>query len=80
MAVTAETNARRGEYVTYAPKGEKCADCMKELKSLDRVWRITVERVSGPRPLAPIGITRSALNRRRSHAGPYRPRHADHHA
>lgn len=48
MAVTAETNPRRGEYVTYAPKGEKCADCTKELKSLDRVWRVTVERPSGP--------------------------------
>lgn len=50
---TVETDARRGDYVTYAPSGEKCADCRQELKSLDRVWRVTIERQSGAPALGP---------------------------
>lgn len=34
---------RRDEYVTYAPAGEKCVACCEQIKSLERVWRCTVE-------------------------------------
>ncbi|MFE2733777.1 hypothetical protein [Streptomyces sp. NPDC056723] len=52
MAAT-ETDPRRGEYVTYAPKGERCADCKQQIKSLERVWRVPVERPSGAPALGP---------------------------
>lgn len=53
-AATADTtDARKGDYVTYAPKGEKCADCKQPINTLDRVWRMTIERQSGPPALGP---------------------------
>jgi hypothetical protein len=57
MAAKTETETavveRRGEYPTYAPKGEKCVDCKKPFKSLDRVWRVALERQSGAPALGP---------------------------
>ncbi len=50
---TTPTDARQGDYVTYAPKGETCIGCRQEFKSLDRVWRVTIERVSGAPALGP---------------------------
>lgn len=47
-ATTDTTDARQGEYVTFAPAGEKCAFCRQEIKALDRVWRLAVDRPSGP--------------------------------
>lgn len=46
MAATG--TGRRGDYVTYAPSGEECVDCHVPIKSLDRVWRVLVDRQSGP--------------------------------
>ncbi|MFE0171545.1 hypothetical protein ACFWZ2_04450 [Streptomyces sp. NPDC059002] len=54
MATRAKTtDARQGEYVTYAPEGEKCAVCGKVIKTLQRVWRMPVERQSGAPALGP---------------------------
>lgn len=39
---------RRGDYVTYVPSGETCRDCQLPIKTLERVWRILVDRPSGP--------------------------------
>ncbi|MGW3739844.1 hypothetical protein ACWD62_04345 [Streptomyces sp. NPDC005146] len=39
--------------MTYAPKGEKCADCKQPINTLDRVWRMTIERQSGAPALGP---------------------------
>ncbi|MGW2230538.1 hypothetical protein [Streptomyces formicae] len=41
------TDAKKGEYATYAPKGEKCADCHEPFRSLDRVWRKAYDGGSG---------------------------------
>lgn len=51
--VATETDARNGEYVTYAPKGEKCAACREPFRSLDRVRRFTVDRPTGPPAYGP---------------------------
>ncbi|MBC9712229.1 hypothetical protein H9Y04_06540 [Streptomyces sp. TRM66268-LWL] len=51
--MTATTDARQGEYVTYAPKGEKCAKCKQGFGPLERVWRLTVERQSGAPAFGP---------------------------
>lgn len=51
---SAETDARRWEYVTYAPSGETCSACMKPIKSLEQVRRGHLERASG----APVSVYR----------------------
>lgn len=47
-ATAGATDVRKGDYVTYAPKGEMCADCKQAIKTLERVWRTATERQSGP--------------------------------
>ncbi|WP_306317992.1 MULTISPECIES: hypothetical protein [unclassified Streptomyces] len=46
---TAQTNAKLGDYVTYAPKGETCNKCGKPFNGFERVWRLRVEQPSGAR-------------------------------
>lgn len=43
-----EAETRPGEYATYAPANETCRVCGSPFKTLDRVWRIAVDRPSGP--------------------------------
>ncbi|MEU9437945.1 hypothetical protein [Streptomyces sp. NPDC048252] len=51
MSATASegtTDAREWEYVTYAPRGERCPACLRAIKPLERVKRGAMERQSGP--------------------------------
>ncbi|WP_199553231.1 hypothetical protein [Streptomyces sp. N35] len=45
---TQPCQTRRGEYVTYCASGETCPDCNKPIKTLERVWRCTQQRPTGP--------------------------------
>ena len=36
----ADTDARQGEYTTYAPSGETCPDCNERIKSLEVCRRV----------------------------------------
>jgi hypothetical protein len=47
-AAAAETDARKWEYVTYAPRGETCPACLKSIETLEQVKRGSIERQSGP--------------------------------
>ncbi len=51
--VSQTTNAREGEYSTYAPPGEKCNKCHKPFKSLETCRRVAVDRTSGSPALGP---------------------------
>ena len=42
-----DTDARQGEYTTYAPKGETCPDCEKPIKTLESCRRVERARASG---------------------------------
>lgn len=42
---TADTDAERWEYTTYAPKGETCPSCLKPIKSLEVCRRGTLARL-----------------------------------
>lgn len=42
------TTTDEWECVTYAPPGQKCSACLREVKPLDSVRRGTIERASGP--------------------------------
>ncbi|PRH77199.1 hypothetical protein C6N75_21585 [Streptomyces solincola] len=44
------------EYVTYAPRGEKCTACRCEVQPLDPVRRSTVKR----EPDGPVAVYRHA--------------------
>ncbi|MGW3952965.1 hypothetical protein ACWEKM_19050 [Streptomyces sp. NPDC004752] len=44
---TADTDASKFEYTTYAPKGETCPACMQPIKALEQVRRGILERQSG---------------------------------
>ncbi|MFF4601604.1 hypothetical protein ACFY12_02440 [Streptomyces sp. NPDC001339] len=44
------------EYMTYAPKGQRCSACMKPIERFDLTRRGQIERVSGP----PVVIYRHA--------------------
>lgn len=44
-----DTDARQGEYTTYAPKGETCPACKQGIKTLEPCRRIAQDRSSaGP--------------------------------
>lgn len=51
--VSQTTNAREGEYSTYAPKGEKCRRCLKPFKTLETCRRVVTDRSSGGPALGP---------------------------
>lgn len=36
------------QYVTYVPEGETCVRCGKTIAKLERVWRVSVARPTGP--------------------------------
>ncbi|MGW0681832.1 hypothetical protein ACWD2L_00520 [Streptomyces sp. NPDC002754] len=36
------------QYVTYVPAGEQCVRCGQSIATLERVWRVSVARPSGP--------------------------------
>lgn len=38
----------KSEYLTYAPKGEKCSNCDSPIGGLERVHRDIVARVGAP--------------------------------
>lgn len=38
--MTADTDARQGEYTTYAPKGETCPECETKIEPLETCRRI----------------------------------------
>lgn len=42
----ADTDARQGEYTTYAPSGETCPDCQQRIKSLEPCRRIELRQAS----------------------------------
>ncbi|MFD0269068.1 hypothetical protein ACFVGY_21225 [Streptomyces sp. NPDC127106] len=48
IRTTADTDARRDEYMTFAPTGETCPECSKPIGALEPCRRGTVERQSGP--------------------------------
>ncbi len=49
MATTsADTDASRWEYVTYAPRGEICPECEKPITSLDLCRRGYISRPDAP--------------------------------
>ncbi|MBT2403548.1 MULTISPECIES: hypothetical protein [unclassified Streptomyces] len=48
MATSNTTDARRWEYVTYAPSGNRCVACKKLIKPLEPVRRGHSDRSSGP--------------------------------
>lgn len=50
----ADTDASQWEYVTYAPRGETCPACLKQIKPLERVRRGRFERQPG----APVVVYR----------------------
>ncbi len=56
MASDSATDARLWEYVTYAPRDEQCPACMRPIRSLERVRRGTLKRLSGP----PVVVYRHA--------------------
>lgn len=42
----ADTDARQGEYTTYAPSGETCPDCQQRIKSLEACRRVELAQAS----------------------------------
>lgn len=50
MARVNEKAPERGalEYVTYAPAGHDCAECLRPLKSMEVARRIALDQTSGP--------------------------------
>lgn len=52
----ADTDARKSEYLTYAPSGETCPDCNKPIRTLDRVRRGMVARAGS----SPVVVYRHA--------------------
>lgn len=40
----ADTDARQGEYTTYAPSGETCPDCTRRIKSLEACRRVELRQ------------------------------------
>lgn len=48
MTSAPDTDATRDEYGTFAPAGESCPACMKQIKLLEPVIRGSLERKSGP--------------------------------
>ncbi|MCQ6552745.1 hypothetical protein NPS70_05965 [Streptomyces sp. C10-9-1] len=48
MATGDTTDARRWEYTTYAPKGERCSACLRPIRSLERVHRAATPGPPGP--------------------------------
>lgn len=50
-AAAGTTDARKAEYTTYAPKGERCRRCGKPLKNLEMCRRVsTGGAATGPHP------------------------------
>lgn len=41
-----DTDARQGEYTTYAPSGETCPDCQQQIESLELCRRFELRQAS----------------------------------